>query len=85
MTCGLTLDAASSITLQTIKVSSEYGHFDMNIKIPQIGPKKCLEQSVRVRVTTGPHVKMGEILAKGLMVIHENPVVVFLSVSWDLT
>lgn len=81
MTCGLTLDAASSITLQTIRVSSEYGHFDMNIKIPQIGPKKCLEQSV----TTGPHVKMGEILAKGLMVIHENRVVVFLSVSWDLT
>jgi hypothetical protein len=81
MTCGLTLDAASSITLQTIRVSSEYGHFDMNIKIPHIGPKKCLEQSV----TTGPHVKMGEILAKGLMVIHENRVVVFLSVSWDLT
>lgn len=32
-----------------------------------------------------PHVKMGEILANGLMVIHENRVVVLLSVSWDLT
>ena len=28
-----------------------------------------------------PHVKMGEILENGLMVIHENHVVVLLSVS----
>ena len=32
-----------------------------------------------------PHVKTGEILANALMVIHENRVVVLLSVSWDLT
>jgi hypothetical protein len=51
----MTLDVASSITLQTLRVSSEYGHFYMNLKMPQIGPKKCLELSVRVRVTTGFH------------------------------
>jgi hypothetical protein len=67
------------------KLASEYGHSDINDKMPQIGPKKCLELSVRVRVTTGPHVKMGEILENGFMVIHENRVVVLLSVSWDLT
>ena len=80
---------ASSITLQTLRVSSEYGHFDMNLNMPQIGPKKCLELSVRVREGKSdnrfPHVKTGEILANGLMVIHENRVVVLLSVSWDLT
>ena len=40
MTCGLTLDVASSITLQALRVSSEYGHFDINYQIPQIRPKK---------------------------------------------
>lgn len=35
----MTLDVASSITLQTLRVSSEYGHFYMNLKMPQIGPK----------------------------------------------
>lgn len=57
---------ASSITLQTLRVSSEYGHFDMNLKMPQIGPKKCLELSVRVRVTTGFHMSNGGNLRKWL-------------------
>ena len=86
MTCGLTLDVASSITLQTLRVSSEYGHLDMNLKMPQIGPKK-VSGAIRQGKSDNrfPHVKMGEILANGLMVIHENRVVVLLSVSWDLT
>jgi hypothetical protein len=39
------------------KLASEYGHSDINDKIPQIRLKKCLEISatIRVRVTTGPH------------------------------
>ena len=61
----MTLDVASSITLQTLRVSSEYGHFYMNLKMPQIGPK--VSGAIRQGKSDNrfPHVKMGEILANG--------------------
>ena len=62
------------------KLASEYGHSDINNKIPQIRPEKCLEVSatIRVRVTTRPHVKMEGVLANGLMVLFNAIVFYFL-------
>jgi hypothetical protein len=64
-------------------VASEYDHSDINDKIPQIRPEKCLEVSatIRVRVTTRPHVKMGGVLANGLMVLF-NAIVFYIFIFY---